>query len=298
MPGTVTVGLDGSPESLAAADWAAREAQRRGLPLSLVHALDWHSFTYAPLTGVESLAQWAERLPGDTAARLRRDHPGLRIVHAQVAREPVPSLLAAAENAELLVLGSRGLSRVTGILVGSVALSIVARAELPVVLVPAGGADGGDRRTRAAATASPRLVRRDVVLGLDLRRPATPVLDFAFDAAVRQATALRVIHGWSPSPASGYVPSGNGQSAQVASELTDVLRPWRAKFPGLEVSEQAVVGSPAAHLVDASAHAALMVVGRFTHGPRPGTRPGPRVGPVTHAVLHHSSAPVAVIAHG
>ncbi|MFE2675411.1 universal stress protein, partial [Streptomyces hygroscopicus] len=74
----------------------------------------------------------------------------------------------------------------------------------------------------------------------------------------------------------------------------DVLSPWRAKFPGVEVSEQAVVGSPAGHLVDASAGAALMVVGRFTHGPRP----GPRIGPVTHAVLHHSAAPVAVIAHG
>ncbi|MFD0441721.1 universal stress protein [Streptomyces indonesiensis] len=105
---------------------------------------------------------------------------------------------------------------------------------------------------------------------------------------------LRVIHGWSPSPASGYpVPSGTGQLAQVASEPADVLRPWRAKFPGVEVSEQAVVGSPAGHLVDASAHAALVVVGRFTHGPRP----GPRIGPVTHSVPHHSTAPVAMTAH-
>ncbi|MGV9854138.1 universal stress protein [Streptomyces sp. NPDC003442] len=295
MPRTVTVGLDGSPESLAAADWAAREAQRRELPLSLVHALDWHSFTYAPLTGVESLTRWAERLPSDTAARLRRDHPGLRIVHEQVAREPVPSLLAAAENSELLVLGSRGLSRVTGILVGSVALSIVARAEFPVVLVRTGGANRGDHRTGPAITASRARARRDVVLGLDLRRPAAPVLEFAFDAAARRAAALRVIHGWSPPSASGYpVPFGTGKSAQVASELTDVLRPWRAKFPGVEVSEQTVVGSPAGHLVDASAYAALVVVGRFAHGPRP----GPRVGPVTHSVLHHSSAPVAVIAHG
>ncbi len=37
MPRTVTVGLDGSPESRAAADWAAREAKLRGLPLKLVN---------------------------------------------------------------------------------------------------------------------------------------------------------------------------------------------------------------------------------------------------------------------
>ncbi|MBU3869120.1 universal stress protein [Streptomyces sp. 4503] len=292
MPRTVTVGLDGSPESLAAADWAAREAQRRELPLSLVHALDWHSFSYGPLTGVESLTRWAKRLPSDAAARLRCDHPGLRIIHEQLAGEPVASLLAAAENAELLVLGSQGAGRVTGILVGSVALSIVARAELPVVLVPTGGR--GDRRTGPATTASAARARREVVLGLDLRRPAAQMLGFAFDAAARRAAALRVVHGWSPPPASGYPsPSGTGASAQVASELADVLRPWRTKFPGVSVSEQAVAGSPAEHLVDASAHAALMVVGRFTHGPRP----GPRVGPVTHSVLHHSSAPVTVIAH-
>lgn len=37
MPRTVTVGLDGSPESRVAADWAAREAKLRGLPLKLVN---------------------------------------------------------------------------------------------------------------------------------------------------------------------------------------------------------------------------------------------------------------------
>ncbi|MGW5699332.1 universal stress protein, partial [Streptomyces asiaticus] len=87
MPGTVTIGLDGSPESLAAADWAAREAQRRGLPLRLVHALDWHSFTYAPLTGVESLTQWAERLPGRGYSRYRLK----RSPEATRAHESVPT---------------------------------------------------------------------------------------------------------------------------------------------------------------------------------------------------------------
>ncbi|GAA2324666.1 universal stress protein [Streptomyces cuspidosporus] len=295
MPRTVTVGLDGSPESLAAAGWAAREAQRRGLSLNLVHALDWHSFTYAPLTGGKSLARWAERLPHDTAARLRRDHPDLRIVHQQVTTEPVPSLLAAAEDSELLVLGSRGLSRVTGVLVGSVALSIVARAELPVVLVPTGGADRGDRGIGAATTASAARAHSEVVLGVDLGRPADQLLDFAFDAAARRAATLRVIHGWSPPPVSGHpLLWSTGASARVARELAEVLHPWRAKYPCVEVSEQAVVGSPAEHLVDASDHAALMVVGRFTDGPRP----GPRIGPVTHAVLHRSAAPVAVVAHG
>ncbi|MET7902258.1 universal stress protein [Streptomyces sp. NPDC005355] len=294
MSRTVTVGLDGSPQSLAAARWAGREAWSRRLPLRLVCALDWHSFTYAPLTGTDTVTRWARRMPHEAEARLRRDHPDLRIINEQVTREPVTSLLAAAEDAELLVLGSRGLSRVTGFLVGSVALSVMARAELPLVLVRADEAAEKERRRDSAAIASRTAACRDVVLGLDLRRPADPVIEFAFDAAARRKAALRVLHGWSrPSPYGYTAPFDAEPAVQNASELRDVLRPWREKFPDVEVRERSVIGSAAGHLVDASADAALVVVGRFTHGPWP----GPRIGPVTHAVLHHSAAPVAVIAH-
>ena len=52
MSRTIVVGLDGSPESLAAAEWAAREALRTDARLRLVHAWLWHPYVYGPLAGV------------------------------------------------------------------------------------------------------------------------------------------------------------------------------------------------------------------------------------------------------
>ncbi|GGN48448.1 stress-inducible protein [Streptomyces albiflavescens] len=306
MPRNVTTGLDGTPESLAAADWAAREALLRGLPLRLVHAWKWQPYTYTPLGGVslppeaiDTERSWAKRVRDEAEAVLSRRYADLRISASEVAEQPVPALLAAAEEAEVLVLGSRGLSGVAGFLVGSVALGVVARAERPVVLVRAGERADNEHLPDTGGIASAATPYRDVVLGLDLENPDDTVIEYAFDAAARRAANLRVVHGWTLPPyyygyGGALDPELNAElAAQVRRRLTDALRPWRGKFPGVEVNEQAVIGGAGSHLVDASRDAALVVVGRRKrHTPF-----GSHVGAVTQAVLHHASAPVAVVPH-
>ncbi|WP_405734469.1 universal stress protein [Streptomyces sp. NBC_01537] len=298
MSRTVVAGLDGSPESLAAAEWAAREAERREIPLRLVHAWDWQPLPYAPVDGTEPHRHWAERVPREATQKLRLHHPGLEIDTEQVKEQPIDALLAAAADAELLVLGSRGLSGIGGFLVGSVALSVLAHATRPVVLVRAGEQEQDEHLRDASGRPSTGSPYRDVLLGLDLTRPSDAVIEFAFDAARRRATGLRVIHGWNLPPYYGYGAAIDpGLSAELAeqetSALTEALRPWREKYPAVHVTAHAAVGRAADHLVDAAADASLVVVGRRNRG----VPIGAHIGPVTHAVLHHAAAPVAVVPH-
>ncbi|WP_329267857.1 universal stress protein [Streptomyces sp. NBC_01451] len=297
MPRTVTVGLDGSPESLAAAEWAAREAELRGLALHLVHA--WDRQPHAePVPDEEAHRQWGDRILREATERLHDRHPALEITSEQVRQPPVTTLLAASGDADPLVIGSRGLSGVTGFLVGSAGLGIVAQTERPVVLVRSGARAEDEHQPDADGRPSAATPFRDVVLGLDHEYPDDGVIAFAFEAAARRAARLRVVHGWSlPS----YFADGPGADQGLTGELDRkeestveaVLAPWREKFPGVEVVGQTAVGSAAGHLVDASADASLVVVGRrIRHAPV-----GARIGPVTHAVLHHATAPVAVVPH-
>ncbi|MEU5281163.1 universal stress protein [Streptomyces asoensis] len=303
MP-AIIVGLDGSPESLAAADWAAREATQRDAPLRLLHAGSPLGALYTPYLGVpapgllEAEHDRAARLLSGTRSRLAERHPDLRVDVRQAETEAVPALLAAADDAELLVLGSRGLGTVAGFLTGSVGLAVVARSERPVVLVRAGESAAQEHLPDASGKESATTAYRDVVLGLDLEQPGGEVVEFAFATARRRASGLRVVHGWNPAAAYGYGAAvDSGLTAELAQEtrhaLADVLRPWQDKFPGVDVHAQAVVGSAGRHLVQASREASLVVVGRK----RRHTPVGGRIGSVAHAVLHHAVAPVAVVPH-
>ncbi|NBM18840.1 universal stress protein [Streptomyces sp. GC420] len=305
MPRTVTVGLDGSPESHCAADWAAREAEARGLPLRLVHAWEVQHYTYAPMAGIYAVPagedpqrHWAERVLRETQARLKEGHPGLRITGDSVPDHPVLALTEAAREAEMLVLGSRGLGSVAGFLVGSVAAAVVARAERPVVLVRAGVSAEDEHLPDADGSPCLTTEYRDIVLGLDVREPADGVLEFAFETAARRGAPLRIVHGWSLPPYYAYgVAVDAGLTAELNTEeqrrLSEVLAPWREKFPTVEVTEQAVIGGAGSHLVDASREAGLVIVGRKARR----AAVGAHIGPVTHALLHHSAAPVAVVPH-
>lgn len=303
---TVIAAVDGSAESQAAARWAAREALLRGLPLHLVHVWqDWSpGFAHAPFTGTDTAPgdtavtqHWAERVPRDVADRLREDHPGLQLSVEQVFGRPVEVLLAAADKAEMLVLGSRGLGALGGFLTGSVSMPVIAHAERPIVLVRAGERAEDEMPTGDGAVRPAQY--RDVVLGLDLTRPCDEVIEYAFATAAARGAALRVVHGWDTPLVYGYDPAavdpghGVAMGLREASALTDALRPWRGKFPQVDVKEQCVVGRAADHLVDASKDASLLVVGRRVRR----AAIGAHIGPVTHAVLHHAAAPVAVVPH-
>ncbi|NUK23141.1 universal stress protein [Streptomyces lunaelactis] len=312
MTRTVTVGLDGSPEGHAAAEWAAREAKMRGLPLRLVNV--WEPvppLARAPLLGEETQQHWAERsemgaptaggrgrIPREAAEALRLSHPDVEITVEQLSGRPGEVLPGAVEDAELLALGSRGLSGFGGYLVGSVGLAVVAKCERPVVLVRAGEQAADEHTPDPDGTASATISYRPVVLGIDTSSPDDAVIAFAFDAAVRRDTALHVVHGWSLSPYFAYgLPADPRLNAQLAADeatiLAEVLRPWRKKFPAVEVVELSRSGKAADHLVDASRDALLVVVGRRIRRSPFGTH----IGPVTHAVLHHATAPVVVIPH-
>ncbi|MGW0497658.1 universal stress protein [Streptomyces sp. NPDC003007] len=300
MSRTITVGLDGSSESRAAAEWAAREAKLRGLALKLVHV--WQPvpapMAQAPLLGAETHQHWTERIPREAAAGLRLRHPGVEVSTEQFSGNAAEALCSAAEESALLVLGSRGMSGIGGFLVGSVGQAVLAHAELPVVLVRAGEQAADEHEMDPTGIPSAAAPYRPVVLGMDTGRPDEGLIEFAFDAAVRRATSLRVVHGWNPPPHYAYGlsadPGFHDTLAQSeAAGLAEVLRPWRQKFPDVEVLEESRSGSPALHLIDASREASLVVVGR-----RVRRNPlGAHIGPVTHAVLHHATAPVAVVPH-
>ena len=291
MPRTITVGLDGSPESRAAAEWAAREAQRRGLPVKLVHTWEPIPEHLAEAThrGAETLQHWTERIPREAAEGLRLHHPGVEVTTEQLTGPPAEALARAAKDAELLVLGSRGLGGLGGFVVGSIGLVVVAHTERPVVLVRAGEQTAHEHGADET---------RPVVLGLDVGHPDEALLGFAFDAAARRNVPLHVVHGWNPPP---YYAYGMALEPAVEREMakgdalmvTEVLRPWRQKFPDVEVVEHSRYGSPSTLLLNASKDASLVVVGRRIRS----SSVGAHIGPVTHAVLHHATAPVAVVAH-
>nr|WSX48467.1 universal stress protein [Streptomyces sp. NBC_00974] len=283
----VTVGVDGSRESRAAARWGAREAALREVPLRLVHAVDWLISPAVPVPSREVADRWADEALTDALADVRGRHPGLEVSTRCLSGRPVAALAAEAVDAGLLVLGSRGLGGLVGFLIGSVSLSALVATETPVVLVRASDAPEEARSTRYG----------EIVLGVDVHEAADKVLAFAFEEADRRGCALRAVHGWKMPPIYRYAPFFDPESEQevgrsVAVMLDDMLMPWRHKFPSVSVTHEAFMGPAGDQLAQAAA-SDLVVVGRHLRR----SPLGAHLGSVAHAVLHHAAAPVAVIAH-
>jgi nucleotide-binding universal stress UspA family protein len=270
----VITGTDGSQESLRAAEWAAREAALRGAPLRIVAIpvlpprMSPNPATRDTVAGlIEHSMSRALAAAAQQAAALE---PDLKIETQLLAGAPAEVLVAAGQDASMLVLGSRGAGGFSAMILGSVSRYVATHALVPVVVVR--------EETRAA--------HREIVVGVRDPAHAAAALGFAFEEAALRKARLLAMHAWSWS-----APGHTEVPAEENSRLESAVNTWREKFPEVDARWEVMHAHPGRVLVGSSARADLVVLGR--HAPDDAHVPG--VGSVTHAVLSHAHGPVVSV---
>ncbi|HEX4094231.1 MAG TPA: universal stress protein [Trebonia sp.] len=146
MPGII-VGIDGSDHSLRALEWAIGEAAVRQTPLTVVTVVQQPAPGYwgyhVPYLGDEDVVDQARKMARvETDRALDKAGAGSRpasVAVQAVTGFPGEALLLAAEGADLLVVGSRGVGGFKRLLLGSVGVQVTHHAHCPVVVIPAEG---------------------------------------------------------------------------------------------------------------------------------------------------------------
>jgi nucleotide-binding universal stress UspA family protein len=282
-PAPVVVGVDGSVPAAEAARAAAREADRRRLPLRLVRAFHW---PYGTLPGLPADLDARAIARRSANAELERLHglltgllPRGRITAALVDGRPELVLRRESEAASLLVVGATGLTWGHGPTLGSVADAVASSALCPVLV------------HRVAPTLGPR--RHGVVVGVDGGAGTATVLAAAAAEARLRAQPLRVVHAWRQLTEDAMVPlrwrldrdaTDRAERALLAEQVGALSR----THPGLSVEIVILPGRPGHVLVEQADAAELVVVGVRQLGT-------PGEGTTAHSVLHRCATPVLTV---
>ncbi|MCO8127763.1 universal stress protein [Acidimicrobiia bacterium EGI L10123] len=275
----IIVGVDGSEWSADALRWAQHEARIRDATVTALLAwnfLDQHHVdgetTFDPHYG-EAEAQRAldvlvQRALGDDADGVRRE---------VVCDLPATALLDASKDADLLVVGARGLGSFRGLVLGSVSQRCLEHASCPVMVVH-GTPDDADQGR--------------VVVGVDGSEPSALALEWALEEARRRGATLEVVHSWDVPYAAEFTFVGDAYDAAQgsATDLVDQMLVAAGLAPA-DVVRTVVQGSPVVVLTDAAAGADLVVVGSRGRGGFAGLL----LGSVSHQVSRHAERPVVVV---
>ncbi|MEU5694399.1 universal stress protein [Actinosynnema sp. NPDC020468] len=281
--GAVVAGFDGTDRSRAAVRWAAREARATGRRLVVVYAVRGalpevvFTPTVSPLPQVvseETVREYAHDKVAEVATEV-----GGQVEAYVLDGHPAQVLEKVTEGADLLVVGASG-SGALARSVGSVAADVVTHAPAPVVVVRDGGVEDGP-----------------VVVGVDGSETSAKAIDFAFDFAARHGLGLVAVHAWtalplealSPVPGWEYDPELFRSSSEAL--LREALAGPEQRHPEVAVERVTVSARPAEALLEHADRASLVVVG--SHGR--GLVRRALLGSVSHALLHNTPGPLAVV---
>jgi nucleotide-binding universal stress UspA family protein len=282
-PAPIVVGVDGSPSSDRAVDWATDEASRRNLPLHLLNA--WNVDFSAELIG--PLLPGFERESSDTmraaADRVRALDPDVRVVRRSERTGAAAALVIASLRADTVVVGSRGLSTMGRLLAGSTSMQVAAHAHCPTVVV------GESHATRAG--------RPRVVVGIDTSPASLDAVAYAVTQAAERGGDLTVVHAWDVGLVEGTLALNAPMEvwerfgAEREAMTAEAVAGWSERYPDVHVETRVVHGRAADALVDAASDAELLVVGSRGHGGFLGLL----LGSVSRTVLQTAPCPVAVV---
>ncbi|WP_420082566.1 universal stress protein (plasmid) [Streptomyces sp. JL4002] len=288
MTARIVAGIDGSPSSLAAVEAATHEARWRRAGLHLVHAFIWPKM-HVPLGPSElgppdgGLRNAAKRLVTEAEDHARTAAPDVKITSAMVTGDALTVLEAQSRTAQLVVIGSRQMGGLVGLLVGSTGVHLAARGHCPTLVTRAPGDAAGP-----------------VLLAVDGSPAGAGAVEFAFTEAALRGADLLALHAWTPwntqmpEPIDPALPHAGAPGALAEREealLSAALAGQREKHPQVRVERRTVRQGTREALIDASCTAQLLVVGARGRGGFTGLL----LGSVSQALLHHAHCPVAVV---
>jgi nucleotide-binding universal stress UspA family protein len=290
----IVVGYDGSEPADRAVDWAAAEAERRQVPLTVLHVAEYGVIegAFGPMPWRPDLVERAAlKIVAEGLERARKTATQVAVTGEWTSSAISLELVLASERAALLVVGTRGRGDLRSAALGSVAFSVSAHAHCPVVVV----------RTTEAHRAGPG---RPVVVGVDGSPFSDAAIRFAADAAAAAGAPLVIASAYRAADAQAWSLAGSlavdadvmesyGRAArstaeEIVASAADVATRWH---PDLKIVWKAVEGPAAEKLAEVADEAGLLVVGSRGRGAFAGLV----LGSTSHRVIHTARCPVAVV---